>query len=250
MAWRLTSALLLMGPALVFAQTAEKAVFETSSIRRSDPEKPESFWNVSPGRLSVRNMSLKTLIMAFYRLKQYQVTGGPKWMDTDRFDIVAKLADEPRGVAASGNGPERLMSAAQSLLADRFQVIFHEQARTVSGYALVVAKGGAKLNLAGGDGSSNVKTGRGTLRATGLSMEKFTASLSTILDAPVVDATELRGKYDFTLEWTPDLADVKEERVRPTLYTALQETLGLKLESRKVSVPIFIVDRAEKPGEN
>jgi uncharacterized protein (TIGR03435 family) len=245
-------AIAIIGIGVSFGQTAEKATFETASVRPSDPAKPESFWSVSPGRLSVRNMSLKSLVMAFYKVKQYQVTGGPKWVDTDRFDIQAKLADQPAGSSPrSSEAVARLMSAAQALLADRFQLVLYNETKQVSGYALVVAKTGPKLKAAEGDGSSNVKTGRGTLRATGLSMERFASSLSTILDAPVVDATDLKSAYDFTLEWTPDMAaDSNDAPTQPSLYAALQEKLGLKLESRKVPVPVFTIERAEKPAEN
>jgi uncharacterized protein (TIGR03435 family) len=244
------SAIIVTGVAL--GQPAGKAAFETASVRLSNPAKPESFWSVSPGRLSVTNMSLKSLVMAFYKVKQYQVAGGPRWLDTDRFDIQAKLANQPAGTSPrSSDAAARLMSAAQSLLAERFQLEFHEESRQVSGYALVVAKTGPKLRASEGDGSSNVKTGRGTLRAAGLSMERFASSLSTILDAPVVDSTGLTAGYDFTLEWRPDMAaDVNEGLGQPSLYTALQERLGLKLESRKVPVRILIIDRAERPAEN
>jgi uncharacterized protein (TIGR03435 family) len=82
-------------------------------------------------------------------------------------------------------------------------------------------------------------------------MERFASSLSTILDAPVVDSTGLAAAYDFTLEWTPDVtADLNDGPSQPSLYAALQERLGLKLESRKVPVPILIIDRAERPAAN
>jgi uncharacterized protein (TIGR03435 family) len=197
-------------------------------------------------------MSLKSLVMAFYKLKPYQVTGGPKWIDNDRFDVVAKLADPPPGLAPrSSEAAARLMSACQSLLEDRFHLLFQKETRAVSGYALVAAKSGPKLKKSEGDGSARIKTGRGTLEATGVSMERFASTLATILDAPVVDATGIAGSYDFALEWAPDLSsDGNDEQVRPSLYTALRETLGLKLESRRVPVPIFFIDSAERPGEN
>jgi len=237
---------------LAFAQTQERVTFEAASIRRSDPLKAESYWRVSPGRLTVQNMSLKGLITAAYRVKRYQVTGGPKWFDEDRFDVTAKLAAAPAGVDATGSeGAARLMTAAQSLLQDRFRLTFHQESKSVSGYVLVVAKSGPKLTRAQGDGSSNIRSGRGTLQATGFSMERFASSLSALLEAPVVDETGLAGTYDLSLEYTPDgSSETTTGPVHPTLYTALQETLGLKLEARKVPVPIFVVDGAEKPGEN
>jgi uncharacterized protein (TIGR03435 family) len=248
----LIGTLLSLGVAVSCGQVADRVVFESASVRPSDPTNPESFWNVSPGRLSVRNMSLKSLVMAFYKVKQYQVTGGPKWIDNDRFDVAAKLADPPPGLAPrSSEAAARLMSASQSLLEDRFHLRFHKDTKLVSGYALVVAKSGPKLKKSEGDGSSRIKTGRGTLQATGVSMERFVSTLPTILDAPVVDASGIEGSYDFVLDWAPDpAADTKDGPVGPSLYTALRETLGLKLEPRKVPVPLFVIDGAERPGEN
>jgi len=235
----------------LFAQAPQRAVFEAASVKPSDPARTESFWKVSPGRLTVQNMSLKSLIMAFYKIKQFQVTGGPKWIDAERFDILAKLADDPAGASRSPEGAARLISAAQALLADRFHLVFRQETKPLSGYSLVIAKSGFKLKRAEGDGSSTVHEGRGTLRATALSMERFASSLSTILDAPVVDESGLQGGFDFTLEWAPDeMANSTDAPARPSLSTALQESLGLKLESRKVTAPVFVVERAEKPEAN
>jgi uncharacterized protein (TIGR03435 family) len=170
------------------------------------------------------------------------VTGGPKWVDSDRFDIVAKLedtGDRSRGKEAA----MRLTAASQALLAERFQLTFHRETRTVSGYALVTVKGGMKLKRAEGDGSSSIHTSRTKMQASGYSMERLADSLSTQLDGPVMDATGVEGTFDFTVEWSPDDGG-------PSLFTAIQETLGLKLEGRKVSVPVIVIDRAEKPTDN
>src|SRR5215475_2424198 len=100
--------------------------FEATSVKPSDPARPESFWRVSPGRLTVQKMSLKSLIMAFYNVKQFQVVGGPKWIDTDKFDIMGKLPDDVSDSdARSPKGAERLTAAAKTLLADHFQLVFH-----------------------------------------------------------------------------------------------------------------------------
>ena len=235
---RLT-ALLTICIGVAFAQAP---VFEAASVKPSDPTKPESFWNVSPGRLNVRNMSLKSLVMAAYDVKRYQVAGGPKWVDSDRFNIVAKLedtGDRSRGKEAA----MRLLGAAQALLAERFQLLIHNETKSVSGYSLVNAKGGFKLKPAAGDGSSSIRTGKTKMEAHGYSMERLAASLSTQLEGPVADATGVEGTFDFVVEWSLDDSG-------PSLFTALQETLGLRLESRKVSVPVIVIDRAEKPAGN
>jgi uncharacterized protein (TIGR03435 family) len=235
---RLT-ALLTIWLGIAFAQSP---VFEAASVKPSDPTKPESFWNVSPGRLNVRNMSLKSLVMAAYSVQRYQVAGGPKWVDSDRFDIAAKLEDT--GDRSTGKeAAMRLTAAAQALLAEHFQLEFHRETKSVSGYSLVTAKGGFKLRPAAGDGSNSIRTGRNKMEARGYSMDHLAASLSTQLEGPVVDATGVEGTFDFVVEWSLDDSG-------PSLFTALQETLGLKLESRKASVPVIVIDRAEKPAGN
>jgi uncharacterized protein (TIGR03435 family) len=210
-----------------------QTTFEAASIRPSDPAKAESFWRASPGRVAVQNMSLKSLVMAFYKVKEYQVVGGPGWVDADRFDIAAKM---PAGAPATAAA---LMEAARALLAERFGLVLHEESRPMAGYALVVAKGGFKVKPASGDGSSNVRTGKTTLEAVGLTMERLASSLATIVDAPVEDATGIAGTYDFTFEWT------LEDGVGPAL-----SALGLKLEGRKVPSTVLSIERAVRPEAN
>jgi len=210
-----------------------QTTFDAASIRPSDPAKAESFWHASPGRLAVQNMSLKSLVAAFHNVKEYQVLGGPAWMDGDRFDIAAKMPAEAPATAAA------LMEAARSLLAERFHLVLHEEARPTAGYALVAAKGGLKLKPAAGDGSSNVWTSKTKMVAVGLTMERLASSLATIVDAPVVDETGIAGAYDFTFEWT------LEDGVAPAL-----SVLGLKLEGRKVASKVLSIQRAERPDAN
>jgi uncharacterized protein (TIGR03435 family) len=220
--------MLVLWAGVAFGQT-----FEAASIKPSDPAKVESFWHISPGRIAVQNMSLKSLVMAFYKVKEYQVVGGPSWVDADRFDITAKMpADAPATAAA-------LLAAAKSLLAERFQLVMHEETRPMAGYALVAAKGGLKLKPAVGDGSSNVRTGKTTMDATGLTMERLASSLATIVDAPVEDATGIAGAYDVKFEWT------LEDGVGPAL-----SALGLKLEGRKAPSTVMFIERAARPEAN
>lgn len=246
--------LLLAGSIAIFAQTAEKkAAFEAASIKLSDPTQAGSSWNMNPGRLTVHNMSLKKLVMAAYDVKEYQVTGGPKWLDGDRFDIVAKMQESDEKTARSGEAAARLRTATQTLLADRFQLLVRNETKPLSGYSLVTAKSGFQLKPVDGSQGSSIKTGRGTMTAKGVSMERLASILATQLDRPVVDATGIEGTYDLTLEWSPDEgpeAASDEKPLRPSIFTAVQEMLGLRLESQKVPVTILIVERAEKPGEN
>jgi len=219
--------------ALWTAAALGQTTFEASSIRPSDPAKAESFRRASPGRLSVQNMSLKSLVAAFYNVKEYQVLGGPGWVDSDRFDIAAKM---PASAPPTG---EALTNAARALLAERFRLVLHEDSRPMAGFVLVAEKSGLKVKPAAGDGSSNIWTGKTQMKAVGLTMERLASSLATIVDAPVVDETGIAGTYDFTFEWTV------EDGIGPAL-----SVFGLKLERRKVPTKVLTIERAERPEAN
>jgi uncharacterized protein (TIGR03435 family) len=230
---------LFTAAAFAFAQSAgTKPVFEAASIKGPNPAYSGSGWDSSTGRITVQNMTLRQLVMFAYEIQWYQVAGGPKWLDDDGFTVVARLE-------GPGGDPE-LRLAMQPLLADRFQLAVHKEKREMPAYALAVARGGFKLRpVEGGHGSShNGWRGKGEFQGT--SMVKFADFLGARVDRPVVDATGIQGAYDFTLEWTKD--DGADGA--PSIFTALQEQLGLKLEARKEPVEITVIDHAEKPDEN
>ncbi len=230
---------LLTAAAFAFAQSAgTKPVFEAASIKGPNPAYSGSGWDSSTGRITVENMTLRQLVMFAYEVQWYQVAGGPKWLDDDGFTIVAKL--EGRG------GDPELRLAMQPLLAERFQLAVHKEKREMPAYALSVARGGFKLRpVEGGhEPSHNGWRGKGEFQNT--PMARFADFLGARVDRPVVDATGIQGAYDFTLEWTRD--DGVDGR--PSIFTALQEQLGLKLEARKEPVEIIVIDRAKKPDEN
>jgi uncharacterized protein (TIGR03435 family) len=156
----------------------------------------------------------------------------------------------------------------QAMLADRFGLVVRHDSKEVSGYALVVAKGGPKLHTPGNEepgmmmGRSRA-TGQRTLTATNQTMGGLSSLLSGIMARPVEDRTEIQGKFDFSMAWTPDAVDggtavkggkeippPEQTQVGPTIFTALQEALGLKLETAKVNVPVVIIEKAEKPSAN
>lgn len=231
--------------ALAPGQGPRAPVFEAASIKPGDPASPETSWNTSTGRITIQNMPLRQLIMFAYDVKEYQVLGGPKWADTDGYSIVAKLEDTTTPARGRENDA-RLRNAARVLLADRFRLAVHRETKDMPGYALVVAKIGFKLKPAEnrGMGSSSWGGGKATFRQT--TIASFAGSFSTILDRPVVDRTGIEGVYDLKLEWSPD----DRADSGPSVFTALQEQVGLKLEAGKVPVEMIIIDRAEKPSDN
>jgi uncharacterized protein (TIGR03435 family) len=228
--------------------------FEVTSVKPNKSGNGSSRFNFRHGRLTATNVSLKSCIYFAYRIKDYQISG-PDWLNSERYDIAAK--------AASGVPDEQLMPMLQTLLRDRFKLRLHRQTKERPVYALVVGKGGSKLHeVEAGPGKDNA--GRGHLSAQKISMPRLAEILSRHMDRPVLDMTGVKGVFDLTLDYTPDDARgtpaprdggveaiATDSPTGPSIFVALQEQLGLKLEARKGPVEILVIDYAEKvPTEN
>lgn len=252
-------------PAL-FSQPAD--TFEVASIKLGDPLANGTSYRFQPGAsLQVEGASLKSLIQFAYNLRDFQLSGASGWMTSDRYTILAKgqpgdgpaeymkMNDQQRKAAAA-----LIRKRLQMLLAERFQLVVHNETRQLPVYALVAARNGHKLkpNLSPDGSPQSMSQGRAMFKATRASMEGIAQGLSDITGRPVLDETGIQGYFDFEMKWTPDAAaaapDAAErppaEVVGPTIFTALQEQLGLKLESKKGPVAILVIDRAERPSEN
>jgi uncharacterized protein (TIGR03435 family) len=240
--------LLLLITATAFAASAQ--TFEAASIKRSDPLNPESSWNSSPGMVRLRGMSLKSLVVAAYDVKPYQVLGGPKWVDADRYDVVAKIETEGAAPARGKEGRDRTRVALQKLLAERFQLTVHEETRQASGYSLVVAKSGPRIKPVEGAKGNSMSQGPTLFAVKGASMDFVASGLASVLSMPVVNSTGLGGVYDFRIEFAPEGVPDSAASEKPSIFTVVQEALGLRLEAQKVPIKIVVVDRAEKPEEN
>jgi uncharacterized protein (TIGR03435 family) len=196
-------------------------------------------------------MSLKNLVMLAGDVKSFQIAGGPKWLDGDRFDIIAKMEESEAKAARGKEADARIRMALQALLTNRFQLRIHADSKPLAAYSLVAAKSGFKLKLVEKVHGSSNSWGRGQLTAKESSIAEFASALSSQMDRPVVDHTGIDGLYDFTLEWSPgDNPDAADSAAGPSLFTVVQETLGLKLEGKKVPVPVIVIDSAEKPDAN
>jgi bla regulator protein blaR1 len=246
--------------------------FEVASIKPADPNGRGMRVQFAPGgRLTMNGATVKFLIQQAYGVKDFQITGGPNWIGSDRYDISTK---------AEGEGditPEQVKPMMQALLADRFKLTLHRETKEQPVYALVVGKNGPKLkesapeeNVGARDGASDgprrggmqIRMTRGQITAQGMSMEMLANQLSNRLGRNVLDKTELKGSYDFTLEFTPEgtqpmgprdggaEAPPPPESGAPSIFTAVQEQLGLKLESQKGQVELLVLDRIERPSEN
>jgi uncharacterized protein (TIGR03435 family) len=219
------------------------------------------------GRCVIQGFTLNMLIgIAAYQVQTSTITGGPPWAGSDTFDIETK-AEDP-----STSTRDRLRQMIRSLLADRFKLTFHRESQEIGGFALVVDKNGAKLKEASNDDppatpgnlpratclGSKSKYGAG-LTGHNTAATCIATFLSDRLGRPVLDKTALSGIYNFTLEWVPGDNEVgplsgppvnNGDPTGPSLFSALQEQLGLRMESQKVPTQVIVIDRAEKPPEN
>jgi uncharacterized protein (TIGR03435 family) len=188
--------------------------------------------------------TLNILIMAAYNVKDYQVTGGPPWTDSDVFTIVAKTDGEDTPKL------EQVRLMLQALLADRFQLKLHPDKKELKVYHLVVAKKSPKLkpSLPGERyGQTFDPSTPGTLRSsiTKVTMADFVHLVSVYADRPVIDKTGLDGEYDYSIEWSIESGDVKL-----AIMAAVQEQLGLKYEPVKEPTNVLVIDHVDKLSEN
>jgi uncharacterized protein (TIGR03435 family) len=260
--------LIVLAATAAYAQTAP--AFEVATIKLSPPEAQGALITLpQPGRLSITNFTLKMLVGQAYgpELGQgFQVTGGPNWIDKDRYVIL--------GQAAATTPRAELNAMLKTLLIDRFALKTHTDMKEVDAYALVMARRDGKLGekLQKWDGNCNGKpappaqpnsTGprcAAFFRPPGMFMRGVTmAVLANMLSAsitnlgrPVVDRTSLPGEFDFDLETTfaPASPNATPDNAPPSVFVALQEQLGLKLEPTKATVKVLVVDSAEHPSDN
>jgi uncharacterized protein (TIGR03435 family) len=234
---------LLFGALLVQAGS-----FEVATIRINHTGAVGDSEMYHDGLVRMSNVSLRMCIRYAYTLAEPQIAGGPKWIDDVRFDIVAK-AEKPYPT-----DDFELLTMLQPLLADRFQLTAHHETRNVPGYALTFAKDKIRATVSNPETRFSGNSTRNTMTVTGCTMTTLAIRLSAVLKRPVVDMTGDSRSFDFSLQWTPDEMKTGGESApasdRPSLFTVLQEQVGVKLESRKVPVDVLVVDRAEMPSEN
>jgi bla regulator protein BlaR1 len=229
------------------AQALPSFTFETASVKPGVPGNiGGSTYDFTPGGgLRVTNGTLKGLLETAYDVRDFQISGGPGWVNSERYDILAR--------SASPADIKETRLKVQSLLAERFRLRVHRDTKELPVYVLAVARTGSKL-AAGQVASApeGINAGCGQMIGTRTSMANLAVKLSRQLDRPVLDRTGLSGKYDFRLDWTPDTGpcSTSSSPDSPSLFTALQEELGLKLESTKGPVEVLVIDQVEKPSEN
>ena len=242
------------------AQSGEPKAFEAASIKRSSPGKTGSGLRLSPARINVINSTLKFCVQMAWDVKEFQVTGGEGWMDNERYDIDA--------VAASAFQKGEFRQMLQTLLTDRFGLAIHREMQDRPGYSLVVGRHGQKLPPPVESMDilfSRTPTGDRTLKATNISMSQLADALSSVLGTKVIDRTGIEGRFDASMQWTPDPINepmlsksgqplppppASDAPLGPSIFNVLQEKFGLKLEAAKVPMDVIVIDRATRPTEN
>jgi uncharacterized protein (TIGR03435 family) len=220
---------------------APPASFEVATVRASGPDSaPMSLQRQPGGRLITSNTPLTFLISWAFGLDDGRLVGAPKGADSIRFDIVAKApTDSPP--------PGQMQLMMRSLLAERFGLVVHTEKRNRNAYTLRVAEGGTKVTIVSppepADGNPFSMDNPGVLKGRRVTAGMLARVLSSHLGEPVEDMTQLTGSFDFTLQWRPDTGPIPDDGTRSSLFTALREQLGLRLDTRRVPVDVMIVDR-------
>jgi len=246
--WIMTGICVVNAPA---GRAESPATFEVASIKPSAPGGHGVQIQTTPGgRFVTKNVNMKFLIQFAYGVKGFQITGGPGWMNSDSYDIEAKPESEDHKVTEA-----ELKLMVRALLTERFKLTLHHDTKEMPVYVLLAGKGGPKLHQVDGE-RGQMRMGRGLISAQKVTMAQLANSLANQLGRNVIDQTGLTGGFDFELKWTPDETQSfgPKEMMRgdgpppgapglggpppsdppgPSIFTALQEQLGLKLETQK-----------------
>ncbi len=237
------------------AQAPPPMAFEVTSVKLVEPPIEYSRYGQRNGRLDYKAATLTDCLSRAYGMNSRQIVG-PDWLSQNRFDIIA--------IAPAGTGDDQLMPMLKTLLADRFRMSAHRETRELTEYALTVTKNGPRLKPSEGKDYTNISIipQRGirngwTLKNATMGdfvdfLTSFGAQRDNALDRPIVDKTGLKGKFDFDFVWSPQTGPAAgDDAAGPSVFTAVQDQLGLKLDAQKGPVEVLVVDHAEKlPTDN
>jgi uncharacterized protein (TIGR03435 family) len=233
----------------LYAQTP--LAFEAASIKPAAPDLRSGGHGIAPGgeRYLATNTGLRLLISEAYSVRLDQITGGPDWLERERYDIVATAGRPCR--------PAEMRAMLQTLLAERFHLQLHRATRELPAYVLtpdITLKLTPAADSAFTFDQFHGKTHQVNMRGKAVPMDYFAWRLGRVLDKPVVDQTHLTGLYDFNLQFMEEVAEEILARIpydqHPSIFEALSQQLGLKLTPRKAQVEVIVVDAAERPTAN
>jgi uncharacterized protein (TIGR03435 family) len=246
-----TMALFYLLAVVARAQNA-RPEFEVSSVKPNVSGSASAInGSVRGNRFSSTNVTISQLVRVAYGVQEFQIAGQPGWFDTDRFDVEARAAQDLK--------PEDWQPMLQNLLADRFKFAFHRERREAQTLVLVVAKNGPKLTRADSskcdpaqpNSCGNFRASPTEIIGERVSMTQLATRLSRSIGRMVSDQTGLAGIFDLKLEWTrEDAFNEPGASASPAIFAALQDQLGLKLESKKEPVDTLVIDHVEKPSDN
>jgi uncharacterized protein (TIGR03435 family) len=239
------------------AQQTPKAPlsFAVATIKPSPPDTVAAT-QIRGNRFVTEGTTFVDVFKYAYNVHPGQVMGGPEWLRTEKFDIVADPETEKRPSS------DQMKAMVQQLLVERFHVVMHHEQNVLSVYALVKTAGTPKLTKSTADPSGIPVVGyspNGELEVGNATMANFATFLQRfVLDRPAVDQTGIAGRFDLVLRWTPDNfraagkpGDLQDDAsAPPSLFTAIKEQLGLKLQPTKAATDVFLIDRVEQPSEN
>jgi uncharacterized protein (TIGR03435 family) len=236
-----------------------KPKYDVVTVKPSDPTRPGKLFTIRGRQVLTIGTTVNDLITFAYSLQTKEILNAPSWMD-EKYDV-----DGLPDVEGQPN-IQQMRMLMQDALVERFGLKFHTEQREMSAYALSVAKGGPKLTVTADKPSTPgnfLFGGLGKLRVTNSTMKDFCHGMQeAVMDKPVVDQTGLTERYDFNLNWVPDESQFASFGVHipppnpddpnplPSLFTALQEQLGLKMQATKANVDVMVIDHIEKPSAN
>ena len=253
----------MLAPALLLAASeilAQSGTFEVAAIKPAASTTGRFFRMESAHRFFAKAYTVEQLIAVSYNINPHAISGGPSWIESEKYDILAGTPGERRPTL------DEQMAMVRNLLKDRFQLAFHRDEKELSIYTLTVVKNGSKLKESTAPPDAlpelinTVYPDHLKLPARCATMAQFAAMLQrAVLDLPVVDKTGLTAKYDFELEWTPDETQFggqlpkmtgAGDAAKPSLVTALREQLGLRLQTTRGPVQTIVIDHVAHPSEN
>jgi uncharacterized protein (TIGR03435 family) len=240
----LIGTLALCGEAVPSSHAQTPITFEVASVRLSPPGGTglSSFNYLGTTRFTATNVSLPLLLQLAFGVDDYQILQKPSWSDSTLYDVSAK----PEGETSLTY--EHLKPLLQQLLEQRFHLTVHHETKYFKGYALLVAKGGPKLQTSKGEANHHANILPNGLQGQNLSLQDLASLLSHPVGRPVVDKTGIQGSYDFKLDYSPNEST---DSPFPSVFTAVTEQLGLRLETQQVPVDIVVIDHVDRePTEN
>lgn len=225
--------------------------WEVVTVKAADPGKNSASSGMEGREFVMTNRSVQTLLLIGYSVHPKQIVNAPDWIRTERWDI--------RGIPDVQGEPslKQMQSLARKVLMERFGLVTHSEKRQMDVYAITVAKGGEKMTRSAGDPNGVFDENDGdnggviSMRTANISMPEFALVMKFYMDRPVVDQTGLAGRYDFQLKWTYDESRVPpNSNAPPSLFTAIQEQIGLKLDATKAVTDVLVLDTVKHPSAN